>query len=234
MFLSWWVGRYTYVSAVSKPSDENRYAFVACFPDEVFQAPAEHDGGVEITVEGAPEFTAALDDVLRTVVRPDTQMLLVCSSKRSMILAATSRDNAFSRQFMGIELLCKTRGRYNFELFRDVQGGRDGQESDAPPMKQRSIERAKEVSKNGIVGAVLVLRDGMIGAAVFVTVFGEQIVEAADRWNDLADGGLGKAIPITLILGLVLLVWVSAYLSRKLVGRFGRYRLWCSSPTHRD
>lgn len=107
-------------------------------------------------------------------------------------------------------------------------------EIDAPPTQQGSAERVKEVIKNGIAGAVLVVRDGIVGAAVFVAVFGEQIVEAADRWDDLSDGGLGKAIPITLILGLVVLVWVSAYLSRKMVGRLGRYRRWWSSPAHRD
>eukprot|EP00752_Nemacystus_decipiens_P014395 g12804.t1 len=118
------------------------------------------------------------------------------------------------------------------EVLRAV-ARREHRESDAPPTTQGPAERVKEVIKNGIVAAALVVRDGFVGAAVFVAMFGEQIVEAADRWNDLADGGLGKAIPITLVLGLVVLVWVSAYLFRR-VGRLGRYRRWWSSPAHRD
>lgn len=115
-----------------------------------------------------------------------------------------------------------------------VQGRRDAEESDAPATKQGFLKRVKRVTKNGCIGAALVLRDGFVGAAAFAAVFGEKIVEAADRWDDLADGGLGKAIPITLILGLVFLVWVSAYFFRKLAGHVGRYRRWWPSPTHRD
>lgn len=38
------------------------------FPDEVFRSPAGNGGGVE-TIGQAAEFTAALDEVLRTAVR---------------------------------------------------------------------------------------------------------------------------------------------------------------------
>lgn len=115
-----------------------------------------------------------------------------------------------------------------------MQGRCDEEESDAPPTKLGLVEVAKNAIKKGCLEAALVVRDGMLGAALFLAMFGEQIVEAADRWDDLADDGLGKAIPITLVLGVILLVWVSAYLSRKVVGRFGRCRRWWSSPTHRD
>lgn len=116
-----------------------------------------------------------------------------------------------------------------------LQGRFDPDENDAPPTKQGLIERAKDVIKNGCVGAVLVLRDGIMGVALFAAGFGEQIVEAVDRWDDSDDGGLRKAIPITLILGIILLVWVSAYLSRKLGGRLlGFCRRWSPSPTHQD
>lgn len=117
---------------------------------------------------------------------------------------------------------------------RVVQGRCDEEESDAPSTKLGLVEVAKTAVKKGCFEAALVLRDGILGAALFVAMFREQIVEAADRWDDLADDGLGKAIPITLVLGFILLVRVSAYICRKMVGRLGLRRRWWSSPTYRD
>lgn len=47
---------------------------VLVFPDIVFQAPGETGGEAGAIVEGASEFTAALDEVLRAVVRSEAQL----------------------------------------------------------------------------------------------------------------------------------------------------------------
>lgn len=66
-------------------SEANPHGFVAYFPDEVFQAPAENDGGNGAIVEAASEFTAALDEVLRAVVRSD-KCPCTCSSSRAFFM----------------------------------------------------------------------------------------------------------------------------------------------------
>ena len=63
-----------------------------------------------------------------------------------------------------------------------------------------------------------VAKDGSVGAAIVLITFWEPIVGMADRWVD--GGSLGHALPITMVLAvlpLVLLILVSASLSRLLI-----------------